>query len=163
LDVSSSDIKIISLKEGSTIIESEVVLKSESLAGTKSKANSINQKLTEAAESKDLNLEGVGVLNHKFTVVIPESGTENDDVDTDKSSSKALAIGLGVGLAVVAVGIISLVVYSRYQKKQKLLKVREQIQGKVKIVAETPARRDEEVCSFVDRGTENMSPQTIEA
>jgi len=143
LDVSSSDIKIISLKEGSTIIESEVVL------GTKSKANLINQKLTEAAESKSFNLEGVGVLNHKFSIVIPESGTENDDID-DKSSSKAIAIGLGVGLAV---GIVTLVVYLRYRKKQKLFKVREQIQGKAKTVAETPARRDEEIRSFVHRET----------
>jgi len=161
LDVNSSDIKILSLKDGSTMIESEVAVKSKPLKDTTLKANALSQKLNDAVESKDLNLEGIGVLNHHFSVVFPEqeqTGTENSN--THKKTPYALAIGLGVGLIV-------LLVICKYQRKHKFFSVKKQNQVPAKTAAETPAsaekKKDDEIYSFVlhnsaSRETDNITP-----
>ena len=154
LDINSSDIKILSLKEGSTMIESEIKVQSKSSKSATSKANALNKKLAEAIESNNLNLEGIGVLNHHFSVVLPEkeqSGTGNNK--THKKSLYALAVGLGVAILV-------LLVACKYARKRTFFKVKKQAEEKtpeVRVnnsVSEIPAtpekkRKDEEICSFV--------------
>ena len=111
---SNVSVHIVNIKEGSTIIESQVVLKSGSQDGLKSKANEMMSKLERAAESGRLNLDGIPALNHRFS----------NAIEDDKSSKKGLAIGLGVGLGVVAVALGAYLIY-RYKKKQRLMRVKE--------------------------------------
>jgi len=113
--VDISQITILNIREGSTIIESKVTVNSESQSKASSKIQTMSQKFENAAQTNNLNLEGMKVLNHRSSIVIPEQDQIKVE-EPSSSSAVAIGVGVGVGLAVLAVGII---VYSVYRKKQK--------------------------------------------
>jgi len=124
LGVDLSQIVITKIREGSTIIESQVKVTSDSdsksVATTKLMISTMSQKFQDAAETQALNLnEDVKVLNYRSSIIT----SEKSQIQVEKSSSSGVAIGVGVGLGIVAVGIIAFAVY-KYQKK-RLFRVKE--------------------------------------
>jgi len=119
LGIDISQIIISDIREGSTIIETKVAITSDSDSKSKASANSkvkeMSEKFENAAQANNLNLEGIKVLNHRSSMVIPDR--DNIKVEESSSSVVAIAAGVGVGLAVLALGIIA---YSVYRRKQKL-------------------------------------------
>jgi len=132
LGVDPSQIIIISITEGSTIIQSKVELTSdssdtESIATNKAKAQTMNEKLEAAAESKDLDLDGIAVLNSKFSVITPDDDSDSS-TDSKKSSalssssSKIVVLIVIIAIAAVALAIIAFAVY-RFKLKRKSMQV----------------------------------------
>jgi len=131
LGVDPSEIIIISITEGSTIIESKVEVTSgsdsKSVAAAKAKAETMNDKLDAAVLSKSLELDGIAVLNSKFSVITPE-GEEDDIGDVKKSSalssssSKIVVLIVIIAIAAVAVLITACALY-RYKLRKRSLQV----------------------------------------
>ncbi len=123
LDLEASDIDIISLREGSTIIESEIVLKSEadprSKIATKTKANTMVQKLTSAAKSKGLDFDDISVLDYRFSTV----ASEEDKVESIKLSSKTKTFVIIIIAVVGGAVVIAAASVLIYEIKRRSLKI----------------------------------------
>jgi len=169
LGVRNSDIKIKSIKSGSTIIDSEVVLKSgsdsKSVASTKSKASTMNEKLSTAAESNTLGLDGVKALNHHFSV-----STEDDSkIEASSSSTSAIGVGVGVAAGLTAVALVTFSIYRLKKRKNKVLRVGEEdyrVKGNAELVNIGDKGKDEEMSlaqsSIID-GTPATRPESSAA
>jgi len=172
LGVDLSQIVITNIREGSTIIESQVKVTSDSdsksIATTKSKVSTMSQKFQDAVETQALNLnENVKVLNSRSSIVIPEE----KHIQVEKSSSSGVAIGVGVALGVVAVGIIAFAVYK--YRKNKLFRVKEAKRNetyRVEVNAGSVEKNQEEAKSFAmnsvvqvseNRGDNNKNDDSV--
>ena len=127
LGVDSSEIIIISIRSGSTIIESKVVLTSasdsQSIAATKAKANTMDETLTLAADQNNLNLDGIAVLNSNFGVVTPEEDQSNDESTTKKSKTSKLTILIAMIAIAVVISAIAAFSFYKFKMRRKSRKV----------------------------------------
>jgi hypothetical protein len=125
LGVDPSDIIIIDVREGSTIIESAVVLTSESdqssmNTGT-SRAQEMSQRYSSAIGNQQLNLfSGVDILDSRQSVQVstPSTGSISQVLSSESSSGSAVGIGVGAGLAALFVVVGGYWLYRRYRARK---------------------------------------------
>jgi ribosomal silencing factor RsfS len=116
LGVESSQILILDIRSGSTIIDSEVVVTStsdsKSVAEADAKVTTLSQQFNTAAQSNNLALDNVKVLNYQSTVITPS----REQSTTKKKSMVGIVAGVVGGVTLIAV---ITTIYCVYQQKRK--------------------------------------------